>query len=145
MHCFFKIYLAQTDTTAGFLSKDLKALNLLKQRDVNKPCLITTAKFSELKKLTKIPNKFKNTIRKAKKTTFLYPNKKAIRVVKNHPHEFFLKKFDWFYSTSANKHKKSFDKIWAIKKADIIVNDVFFEGKSSKIFKISRTKIKKIR
>ena len=134
------IYLAQTDTTAGFLSKDLKALNLLKKRDINQPCLISTAKFSELKKLTRVPNKFKNTIRKAKKTTFLYPNKKAIRVVKDHSHEQFLKRFDWFYSTSANEHGKKFDINWAMQNCDIVVDEVFFEMSASKIFKLRGTK-----
>ncbi|AJC85306.1 Sua5 YciO YrdC YwlC family protein [Campylobacter peloridis] len=139
------IYLAQTDTTAGFLSKDLKALNSLKQRDINKACLITTAKFSELKKLTRVPNKFKNTIRKAKKTTFLYPNAKAIRVVKDCTHEKFLKEFDWLYSTSANLHEKKFDEKWAIQRADIVVDKVFFESSASKIFKLRGTRKIKLR
>ncbi|MBF7042632.1 Sua5 YciO YrdC YwlC family protein [Campylobacter volucris] len=134
------IYLAQTDTTAGFLSKDLKSLNSLKKRSLNKPCLITTAKFSELQKLTRIPKHFKNTIRKSKKTTFIYPNKKAIRVVKDHPHEQFLKKFDWLYSTSANEHGKKFNRIWAMQNCDIAVDEVFFEMSASKIFKLRGTK-----
>ena len=43
------IYLAQTDTTAGFLSKDLTKINQIKRRRVDTPCLITLAKFSNLK------------------------------------------------------------------------------------------------
>ena len=35
------IYLAQTDTTAGFLSKDYKEINRAKMRSEGKPCLIT--------------------------------------------------------------------------------------------------------
>ncbi|WP_139453915.1 Sua5 YciO YrdC YwlC family protein [Campylobacter armoricus] len=139
------IYLAQTDTTAGLLSKDLKALNTLKKRPLNQDCLITTAKFSELKKLTRVPNKFKNTIRKAKKTTFLYPNAKAIRVVKNCKHEEFLKQFDWLYSTSANIHGKKFDLNWAIQNVDEIVDEKFFESGASKIFKLRGTKKVKLR
>lgn len=44
------IYLAQTDTTAGFLSKNLEEINALKGRAKDQPCLITSAKFDELKK-----------------------------------------------------------------------------------------------
>ncbi|MCH5337068.1 MAG: Sua5 YciO YrdC YwlC family protein [Campylobacter sp.] len=139
------IYLAQTDTTAGFLSKDLKALNALKNRPQNMPCLITTAKFCELKKLTRVPNSFKNLIRRAKKTTFIYPNSKAVRVVKGHEHSEFLSQFSWLYSTSANIHGQKFDENWAIKKADKIIGNQFFEGKASNIYKISRLKRKKIR
>ncbi|WP_279177052.1 Sua5/YciO/YrdC/YwlC family protein [Campylobacter insulaenigrae] len=139
------IYLAQTDTTAGLLSKDLKALNKLKKRQLNKPCLITTAKFSELQKLTRIPKYFKNTIRKSKKTTFLYSNSKAIRVVKDCTHEEFLKQFDWLYSTSANKHGKKFDEKWARQNADEIIDEFFFENSASKIFKLRGTRLIKVR
>ncbi|OCX42682.1 Sua5 YciO YrdC YwlC family protein [Campylobacter ornithocola] len=139
------IYLAQTDTTAGFLSKDLKALNILKKRPLNQDCLITTTKFSELKKLTRVPNHFKNTIRKSKKTTFLYPNSKAIRVVKDCAHEDFLKQFNWLYSTSANIHGKKFDLNWAMQNVDIIVDEKFFESGSSKIFKLRGVRKTKIR
>ena len=41
------IYLAQTDTTAGFLSKNLEEINALKGRAKDQPCLITSAKFDE--------------------------------------------------------------------------------------------------
>lgn len=37
------IYLAQTDTTAGFLSKNLEEINALKGRAKDQPCLITSA------------------------------------------------------------------------------------------------------
>lgn len=139
------IYLAQTDTTAGFLSKDLKALNTLKNRDENTPCLITTARFYELKKLVRVPSSLKNLVRRAKKTTFIYPNSKAVRVVKEHEHCRFLSQFSWLYSTSANPHGQPFDENWAIKQADKIIGNKFFEGEASKIYKVSRLKRKKIR
>lgn len=139
------IYLAQTDTTAGFLSKNLQELNKIKHRNENQPCLITVAKFSELKKLTRVPEKFKNFVRKSKKTTILYPNKKAIRVVKNCAHCDFLYKHGWMYSTSANIHGKNFDIDYAKSVSDIIVDSEFFESTPSKIYKISNTCTKKIR
>lgn len=139
------IYLAQTDTTAGLLSKDLIQLNRIKKRPLNKPCLITTSKFKELTRLTRVPNRFKNHIRRSKKTTFLYPNLKAIRVVKDHPHSKFLDIHGWFYSTSANLHGDKFDQIWAKSIADVIVDKNFYENSSSKIFKVSNGNIKRLR
>lgn len=139
------IYLAQTDTTAGFLSKNLKKLNTLKNRNQDQPCLITTTKFSELKKLARVPKYFKNLVRKSKKTTFIYPNLQAIRIVKDHPHEDFLKKWDWLFSTSANKHGKEFDEIWAKNVADKIIDQKLFEGNASKILKLSKKRKRKIR
>lgn len=134
------IYLAQTDTTAGFLSKDLKALNALKKRPLDQACLVTTAKLSELTKLTRVPNHFKNTVRKSKKTTFLYPNSKAIRVVKDCSHANFLKNFDWLYSTSANEHGKSFNYQWAISNADVKVDEFFLKVVPQKFLKLEAPK-----
>lgn len=139
------IYLAQTDTTVGFLSKNLEEINALKGRNKNQPCLITTAKFSELKSLARVSNLFKNYVRRAKKTTFIYANKKAIRVVKDCKHAEFLKKNGYFYSSSANQHGCKFDEEWARSVADIILDENFFENIPSKILKLSKNKIIKIR
>ncbi|TKX32533.1 Sua5 YciO YrdC YwlC family protein [Campylobacter aviculae] len=139
------IYLAQTDTTAGFLSKNLEEINTLKGRVKNKPCLITSAKFSELQNLTRVPKGFKNLVRRAKKTTFIYPNNQAIRIVKDCKHAEFLSQNGFFYSSSANKHGKKFDEIWAKSVADVILDKVFFESTPSKILKIRGSKKLKIR
>jgi len=141
----YMIYLAQTDTTAGFLSKDFREINALKHRAADKPCLITTAKLSELKNLTRVPAKFKNLVRRARKTTFLYPNAKAVRVVKECAHEEFLRKFDWLYSSSANLNGQNFDEEWARAAADEGGGQNFSQNASSKIYKISKTNLKRIR
>lgn len=139
------IYLAQTDTTAGLLSDDLRELNLAKGRAATQPCVMTTAKFSVLRELARVPDKFKNRVRRARKTTFLYPNLKAVRVVKEHSHVKFLNTHGWLYSTSANLHGQNFDKTWACSVADVVVDENFSQNESSKIYKISHSRIKKIR
>jgi hypothetical protein len=104
--------------------------------------------FKTLLKHTRVPNKFKRSIRKSKLTTFIYPNMKSFRVVdSNHKHYNFLRKFEIMYSTSANITSKHFDKDWAMENADIIIEDKsgFVEGKSSSMFKLYRNKIKRIR
>ena len=139
------IYLAQTDTTAGFLSKDFREINLAKNRDENTPCLIEVAKFSTLQSFVRVPNKFKNQIRKSKKTTFIYPNKMSFRVVKASSHADFIASHEWLYSSSANLHNQKFDFNVAKNLADIVVDTEFCEKTPSKIYQISRRRIKKIR
>ena len=139
------IYLAQTDTTAGFLSQNLEELNRLKNRPLNQPCLICVSKFSALKELSRAPKKYKNLIRRTKKTTFIYPNSQAIRVVRDHPHAKLLDKLGWVYSTSANPHKKGFDIEFAVANADVIIDTKFTPAPASKIYKISKTNIRRIR
>jgi len=142
-----EVYLVQTDTTVGFLSLSKEKLNHIKNRPKDQDVLITTSRFSTLKNLARVPKRFKKQIRRSKKTTFIYPNKKAIRVVTSHPHRNFLKRFDYLYSTSANKTNESFSYDFASEKADIIVEDFqsFSETKPSSLIKLSKKIKKKLR
>jgi tRNA A37 threonylcarbamoyladenosine synthetase subunit TsaC/SUA5/YrdC len=139
------IYLAQTDTTVGFLSKDKSALNAVKKRPLDKPCILCTASLKELP--SRVPSRYKNFVRRAKKTTFILQNGFSFRVVKEGAHAKFLKKTGAMYSTSANETGKSFDMDFAKSKADIIVDETkgFFEGKPSTILKLGKKRVKKIR
>ena len=142
-----KIYLTQTDTTVGFVSQDKTKLNKIKNRPSNQPVLREVESLETLRSFVRVPKIHKKRVRRAKKTTFIFPNGESFRVVRDERHLRFLKKFKWMYSTSANLHGKPFDEVWAREKADITVEDKrgLFEGKASWIFKISKNKIKRIR
>lgn len=71
------LYLAQTDTTAGFLSKDEKEINKAKGRALQTPCILTMSSFKELVSLVRVPKAHKNLVRKAKKTSFIYKKARA--------------------------------------------------------------------
>ncbi|WP_197972064.1 Sua5/YciO/YrdC/YwlC family protein [Nitrosophilus labii] len=142
-----KIYLVQTETTVGFLSQNAKKLAKVKKRDPNKPFLISVDSFKTLKRFARVPKKYKKMVRRAQKTTFVYPNRKALRVIKDENHLRFLKKFGWMFSTSANESGKRFDYLFAYKNAEVIVEDnrEFFEGKPSKLIKLGKNRVKKLR
>jgi hypothetical protein len=114
---------------------------------VKKPFLITTVSFKIQSRLSRVPKKYKKLVRHSKKTTFVYPNKRAIRVVKSDRHFKFLRKFDYLYSSSANITKKRFDIEFATKRADIVVEDSrgLLESSSSQLLKLGRNTLKKIR
>jgi tRNA A37 threonylcarbamoyladenosine synthetase subunit TsaC/SUA5/YrdC len=141
------LYLTQTDTTVGFLSVDRASIAKAKNRDINQPFLITLSSLDKQKRLVRTPSRFKNMVRRSKKTTFLYPNKKAIRVVRDTPHSNFLDKFDFLYSSSANKHGCLFDYSFAYERADIIVEDRegFLQKSASSFYKLGKKKILKLR
>lgn len=142
-----KLWLIQTDTTVGFLSQDAAALAHLKERPEEKPFVQVAASFKVLKKLVRVPQKHKIRVRRSKKTTFAYTQEKAIRIVKDEKHAKFVKPFGWFYSTSANEKSKSYSKEFAFSKSDIIVEDIngLYEGESSRIFRLYKNKIKRLR
>jgi tRNA A37 threonylcarbamoyladenosine synthetase subunit TsaC/SUA5/YrdC len=141
----YPIYLAQTDTTAGFLSKDKIKLNKIKGRNLNQSCILCAADFKDIN--ARAPNRFKKLVRNAKKTSFILSNGRGFRVVKNGAHKMFLKKTGALYSTSANKSGKSFDIEFALSKAEVIVSDFrdFYESEPSSIIKLGARKAKKIR
>ncbi len=142
-----KVYLTQTDTTVGFLSADPQKLSIAKDRDANQPFLICVDTLKKLQKLTRIPKIHKKKVRRTFKTSFLYPNKKAIRVIKEPHHTKLLKEFDFLYSTSANKNKKQFEFNYAHSQANIIIEDHhgLYEGKASAILKLGKKKIQQLR
>ena len=129
------LYLAQTDTTAGFLSKDEREINKAKGRALQTPCILTMSSLKELVSLVRVPKAHKNLVRKAKKTSFIYKNALkvcefnkplsvnlkdkplqmsatngflACRVVKDCAHAEFLCEFGAFFSSSANLHGQAF-------------------------------------
>jgi tRNA A37 threonylcarbamoyladenosine synthetase subunit TsaC/SUA5/YrdC len=142
-----KVYLAQTDTTVGLLSKDKEKLNRIKNRPINQPILREVDSLDTLKTFVRVPKKFRKVVRRATKTTFIYPNKESFRVIKDEMHLEFLQKFKWFYSTSANRHKEKFDISWAKSVADVVVEDKrgLFEGEASKIIKLGKRRCKRLR
>jgi len=142
-----KVFLVQTDTTVGFLSQDEIQLAQIKEREFHKPFVQVTHSFKMLKKLVRIPTAHKRSVRRARSTTFAYTNNKAVRVVKDEKHAAFIKPFGWFYSTSANEKSLSYDQEFAFSKSDIIVQDDkgLYEGASSKIYRLYKTKKKRLR
>ncbi len=147
LHVKEPIYLVQTDTTVGFLCKSQKKLNEIKKRDINTPCIQVVSSFKELKSLVRVPSSHKNLVRKSSKTTFIYPNKISVRVVREGLHVEFLKQKGALYSTSANITTQSFDETYARKAVDEVIENEggFFEASPSKIYKISKNKISKVR
>lgn len=141
------VYLAQTETTAGFLSQNADALSCIKSRPQGKSFLISVDSFQTLRSFTRVPQTHKNHIRRAKKTTFAYPCGLAIRVVKDEAHLQFLKKLKWSYSTSSNPSGKGFDEAFAEERADVIVytSKGFFESKPSSIYRLGKVKMRKLR
>jgi tRNA A37 threonylcarbamoyladenosine synthetase subunit TsaC/SUA5/YrdC len=140
-----KVYLIQTDTTVGLASQNKEALAVIKQRESNKPFIVTVAGCKELKRLTRAPKKQRKLIRRAKKTTFVYPHKKlAVRVIHDGHYYEFLKPFGWMYSTSANKAGEKFDIEFSKSVASEIVGNSFKESAPSKIVTLGK-KMKKLR
>lgn len=99
-----------------------------------------------LKTFTRVPQKYKNHVRRAKRTTFIMPNGYSFRVVKNTEHNLLLDRLKWVYSSSANLSGANYDETYARENAEVLV---FFpkskKGKASKIYKLTQNNIRSIR
>ncbi|MGM0533054.1 MAG: Sua5 YciO YrdC YwlC family protein [Campylobacterota bacterium] len=137
------VYLVQTDTTAGFLSRDAGALNRAKQRIAGKSYITALA---GNKDLPRIPQAHKNRVRRADKTTFIHPNGKSYRVIRG-PHRDFVKRFGAIYSTSANKSGQDFDINYAKAYCDVIVEDTrgLRPRGASSLIRLSKTTLRRLR
>lgn len=141
------VFLIQTDTTVGFLSKNSTSLKKAKQRDNTKQFLKVYPSFKNFKQDgNRTPAKFKKMLRRSSDTTFIIKNR-ASRIVHDKKHLKFLKKFDWLYSTSANKSGCCFDISYCTMHCDIIVEDErgFNQRQPSKIYKLTNYAIKRVR
>ncbi|WP_457593444.1 Sua5 YciO YrdC YwlC family protein [Hydrogenimonas sp.] len=140
------VYLVQTDTTAGFLSRSPKRLAQAKSRPETRPFLKALCRLSLLHDTGRVPNRFKRTVRRSKKRTFILPNGRSFRYVHGR-HRNFLEKFGWCYSTSANRHGEPFDAQYAKEVCDVVVEskEGFYAAEASQIWRLGRKKRIKIR
>ena len=139
------VILSQTDTTVGFLSQNAYRIDKIKARVDGKSYITALPSFSSLKSRTAIPKKFRKYVRRANKTTFVFPNGKSFRVIKDKQHLLLIKRYGWLYTTSANISGKDIDLEFAKNKADIIIYPLTSHGKSSTIIKLGRDRKRRIR
>lgn len=141
-----KIFLAQTDTTVGFLSQDPQRLREAKGREESKPFLKVFSSLQTLRMQLRIPNAHKRRVRYSRKTTFIVKNQ-AFRYVTDPEHSRLIDRHGWFYSTSANESGASFDPSFCFDRADWIVEDNrgLSERSSSKIYRLGQKRLKRLR
>ena len=141
------VILTQTDTTVGFLSHNAQKLYEIKSRQTSKSFIKVYRDFScFLNDANRVPQNFKNEIRRSKKTTFIVKNR-AFRVAKPPLNSQILNDLKWSFSTSANKSGKNFNREICEDKADIIIEDKnnLSEKSSSKLYKVGLNKKRRLR
>ncbi len=141
------VILTQTDTTVGFISQDEKQLIEIKERVSTKPFIKIYKDFKTL--LTcrnRVPSRFKNIVRRSRKTTFIVKGK-AFRVAENSVNSQPIRDMDWHFSTSANEIGKNYDPKFCEQKSDIIceTKDGLKENSSSSLYRLNNSQRIKLR
>lgn len=145
------LFLTQTDTTAGFLSTSKSRICEAKNRSSKQEILMEASAFSHIKQFSRIPRILQKRLRRAKKTTFIFPNNRSFRVVGDlepyRAHYRFLSRFGALYSSSANESGKKFDYDFAFSRASVVVFDTreICACAPSRIFRVRKNRLKRLR
>ena len=139
------VFLTQTDTTIGFVSQNEAQLTAIKQRPPHKHYIKAVNSLETLKTFTRIPNSHKNSVRRAKRTTFILPNGHSYRVVQDPHHLLLLNRLKWAYTTSANLSNQPYNEKFSKEVADVIITPLSKNTAASTIYKITNATIKRIR
>ena len=141
------VFLTQTDTTMGFVSQNARRLTHIKQRPPHKHYIKALPSLRALNSFVRVPNKYKNHIRRAGRTTFIFPNGYSYRIIKEKQHLSLIQKLGWAYTTSANLSGEKFNGLFALDAADIIIKYPLYakQRSASHIFKINNMRMKRIR
>ena len=141
------VFLTPTDTTMGFVSQSATRIDTLKHRPSGKYYILALPTLDSLKTTARVPQKYKNHLRRGVKTTFILPNTHSYRIVKGTIHTHLLEQIGWVYTSSANLSGAGYDEKFAKNKADIIVASPILttQNAPSKILKINNRQVRRIR
>lgn len=140
-----KVFLTQTDTTIGFVSQNADRITLIKQRPPHKHYIKAVNSLDTLKTFARIPQKHKNRVRRARKTTFIMPNGHSYRVVQDKHHLLLLDRLKWVLTSSANLSGGEYDEVFAKEMADIIIEPLKGTRQASSIYKLGKHTLRRIR
>jgi tRNA A37 threonylcarbamoyladenosine synthetase subunit TsaC/SUA5/YrdC len=139
------VFLTQTDTSIGFVSQDAKRLDFIKKRPSDKQYIKAVDSLETLKDFSRVPSIHKNRVRRSQKTTFVMPNHRSYRVIKERQHLYLLSRLKWAYTTSANLSTQPYDEVFARKVADVIIEPLKQNNKASHIYKLGKKSLRRLR
>lgn len=142
-----RLYLVQTDTTAGFLSRSARRLAGAKERPAEQPLLRAIASLRQLSALGRVPVAARFRVRRAGATSFILPGGRSFRRIADPRHSRFIERFGWLYTTSANRHGALFGEAVARQRCDVIVETAegFASRAPSPIFRLGKKRMRKVR
>jgi len=140
-----KVFLTQTDTTIGFVSQNADRLDQIKQRPPHKHYIKAVNSLNTLQTFSRVPQAHKKRVRRAKKCTFIMPSGKSYRVIYDKHHLLLMDRLKWSYTTSANLSGEAYDEKFARNAADVIIEPVKKTKAASKIYKLGKVTLKRIR
>jgi len=139
------LFLSATDTTIGFLCRDAGRLDQVKERPARKPYIRVFPSLASMQNQFRIPRRHRKRVRRVRRHTFVHPHGASFRIVDDSRHLLLLRRLGWAYSSSANLSGRTFDETYARSVADVIVEPLGMPGEPSRILKMNRRKLRRLR
>ncbi len=140
------VYLTATDTTVGFISQSAERLDAIKGRPSHKHYITALPSLRALKRRTRIPLHHRNRVRRARRTTFVFPDGRSWRIIHDLRHRRLIEELGWAYTTSANRSGERYDEAWARAMADVVIEPLnMADSPPSTILKLGRKCVRRIR
>lgn len=136
------LFLTNTDTTIGFVSKNRLSLDRAKKRAPKKKYITALPSLRALSK--RVPQKYRKMLRRSSKTTFII-NGYSFRIIKEKKHLLLLERLGWSYTSSANESNREYNYNYAFQSADVIIYPLPEVDTPSKIYELGKTKLKRLR
>ena len=73
------------------------------------------------------------------------PNGESYRVIRDKHHLLLLDRLKWVYTTSANLSGEEYDEVFAREKADVVIEPIKETKQASKIVRLGKESLKRIR
>ncbi|WP_292656419.1 Sua5 YciO YrdC YwlC family protein [Nitratifractor sp.] len=139
------LFLSDTDTTVGFISKDARRIDRAKQRPPSKHYITALPSLRSLTTLTRIPRSHRRRIRRRRHESYILPSGHSYRIVHNARHLLLLKRLGRAYTSSANLSDAPYEEAYARQAADVIVEPLGPPRAPSRIYRLGRQKMKRLR
>ena len=140
------LFLCPTDTTVGFVSRDPDRIDRAKHRHGGKPYLTTLLFFRDLPHRVRVPRAHKKRLRRSRKVSYILPGGYSFRKVElQSNHALLLRRLKSAYSSSANLSRRPFDEEYARSVADVIVEPLGPVAPASKIYRLGKRSLRRIR
>ncbi|WP_456431015.1 Sua5 YciO YrdC YwlC family protein [Nitratifractor sp.] len=140
-----QVFFTDTDTVPGFVSQNRKQLDRIKGRSPVKPYIRALPTLCALRTFERIPPRWRSLVRRARQTTFVAPSRRSFRVIRHRRHLLLIERLGWAYTTSANPAGAPFDPDFAAANADVTVLPVRGDGTPSRIYRLGRKRLRKLR
>ena len=139
------LFLSDTDTTVGFISQDARRIDRAKKRPAAKHYITALSSLKSLTIRTRIPRAHRRRLRRSRRESYILPSGRSYRIIRDARHLLLLKRLEWAYTSSANLSEAPYDEAYARRVADVVVEPLEPPRTPSRIYRLGRQKMKRLR